>query len=160
MNKFSIALCAALTTTLALSSCETNKDKDDVKPATKTEMLADKNWMLSALTTNPARTIQGKQVTNLFPHVDECTLDDVLHFAKPNVYRFEEGETKCDDNDAQSLTGTWAFREDETILATKFPGYQESTYNLLDLDTNTLKLKTTKTIGGVKYTETYTYTKQ
>ncbi|OUJ74858.1 hypothetical protein [Hymenobacter crusticola] len=160
MNKFSIALCSLLTTTLLLSSCETNKDKEDVKPATKTELLIDKDWMLSALTTSPARTIQGKQITNLFPYVDECTLDDVLHFAKPNVYQFGEGTTKCNANDEQTLTGTWALRSDETVLATQFPGYKENTYNVLDLDNNLLKLKTNRVINGVTYTETYTYTKQ
>ncbi|WP_324678998.1 lipocalin family protein [Hymenobacter sp. GOD-10R] len=159
MNKFSITLCTLLAIPFALSSCDTNKDKEDVKPATKTEMLTDKNWMLSALTTTPARTLGGKQVTDLFPYVDECTLDDVLNFAKPNVYRFDEGTTRCSAQDQQSLTGTWAFREEESVLATQFPGYQENTYNVLELNNNTLKMKTQTTINGVKYTETYTYTK-
>jgi len=160
MNKFSVALCAILTATLTLSSCETDKDKEDIKPVTKTELLTGKDWMLSALTTSPARTIQGKQVTNLFPYVDDCTLDDVLRFTKPNVYEFEEGASKCNTTDQQSLTGTWAFRNDESVLATQFPSYKENTYNLIDLDENTLKLKTNRVISGVTYTETYTYTKQ
>ncbi|GGF07896.1 lipocalin family protein [Hymenobacter cavernae] len=160
MNKFSFTLCAILATTLSLSSCDTNKDKEEAKPATKTEMLTDKTWMLSALTTNPARTMNGKQVTDLFPYVEDCTLDDVLSFSKPNVYHFEEGATKCSTNDPQSLTGSWAFQEDETVLATTFPGYTGNTYNIVSLDNSTLKLKAITTINGTKYTQTFTYTKK
>ena len=160
MNKFFFTLCALLATTLSLSSCETNKDKEEAKPATKTEMLTDKEWVLSGLTTNPARTMNGKQVTDLFPYVKDCTLDDVLSFAKPNVYHFEEGAIKCSTADPQSLTGTWAFQEDETILATTFPGYSGNTYNIVSLDNNTLKLKAITMVNGSKYTQTFTYTKK
>jgi len=160
MNKLAFTFCTLLAATLSLSSCETNKDKEDVKPATKTEMLTDKSWQLTGLTTNPARTIQGKQVTDLFPYVDPCTVDDVLSFAKPNVYRFDEGATKCDNTDPQSLTGTWSFQEDETVLATSFPGYSQNTYNIVTLDNNTLQLRAVTTVSGSKYTQTFTYSKK
>lgn len=146
----------------------TNCKKDDKDPetdtttttptpaATNTEKLTGKNFKMTAATIDPA--IVG--VTDWYAQMEDCQKDNLYRFDTPNVYKEDEGATKCATNDPQTLTGTWTWNTDETILTTKIGTDEAVSYTVITNDGTTLKIKYTQDIQGTKYTVTGTYVKQ
>ena len=149
------ALIIAATTSLVFDGC---KKKDD-DPPTKTELLTNKNWKVTALTSDPAVSINGVLVTNVFNQFNGCQKDDLFRFSTNGIYTFDEGGTKCNTNDPQTITGTWAFNANQTIVSVT-QGGNTTSYNLESLNETTMKANTVFFDGANNYTWSYTYTKQ
>ncbi|MAT53729.1 MAG: hypothetical protein CMN32_04565 [Saprospirales bacterium] len=97
---------------LAMASCK----KDD---PTTTELLIDSDgWILVAMTVDPpiVDPISGTSITDFYAQMDACDKDDITIFQDNGTYITDEGATKCDPNDPQTETGTWALSADEKTI--------------------------------------------
>jgi len=142
----------------------TNCKKDEKDPdtttttpstETNTQRLTGKNFKMTAATVDPA--ILG--VTDYYAQQPDCQKDNLIRFDTPNVFKDDEGATKCNTNDAQTTAGTWVWNTDETILTITTGGENQS-WTVLTNDGTTLKVKHTEQINNTNYNLTATYVKQ
>ncbi len=130
----------ALVIAFSISSC---KD-DDVTPS-KTEILTSKSaWKITGSTSNGVDD---------FSTWSDCNKDDLLKFSKDGKLTVDEGSTKCDQDDDQTVTGTWVFQEGETKLKFTFDGDDEI-YTIDELNTSSMKISYSYSdnINGVSFT--------
>jgi len=154
-SKFYLSLLTAfILGAVMLGGC---KKKDDPEP-TRSELFTNKNWRVTAWTSDPAISINGVLVTNVFNQMDPCSKDDLFRFNSNGVYTFDEGASKCNTNDPQTTTGTWSFNSDQTIVSVTEAGGTTS-YNIESVSESTLKANTVFNDGNNNYTWSFTYTK-
>lgn len=129
--------------TVSLASCTKSDDKTTT-PAntapTKTELLTAKGWKITGATANGV---------DAFANYDACERDNTLTFKTNFTAITDEGATKCDPTDPQTITETWSFASNEAKVIL---GGVEAT--LLTLNSTTLKIELTN--GSEKYTITHT----
>ncbi|MCR5887857.1 hypothetical protein LRS06_08710 [Hymenobacter sp. J193] len=151
-------LFAVLLTAGLFASCEKENEAEPAK--TKTELLAEKNWKLTAETVTPAvRAEDGELITDVYAYLQECDRDDIMRFEKAGACVLQEGLTQCGEGPEQ-FAGTWSFEANETILKTNLQTLGSSSFNVLELSESAMKIKGIRTIEGVDHTYTYTYAKQ
>jgi hypothetical protein len=129
-------LILVLLTTI-IFSCEKEKD------LTKTEIITQKPWKLTAKTINPAIDYPGIGIiSDFFALYNDCSKDDIWVFKSTGSYTMEEGATKCNTTDPTVWDmGTWTFNSDETVLTTASNIYGLSEYDIVELTTAALKLR-------------------
>lgn len=151
------ALVALTVMTIAFTSCQ--KDKEN-KPD-NAGLLTEKNWKLSAFTIDPAIDWfgNGTLVTNIYAQLPACAKDDLTIFNKNGVVNFDEGASKCDPNDPQTTTGTWAFNTDKTIISVTTDGSTQS-WKVLELKGDRMMIEYQEVEDGITYTLTGTFAKQ
>lgn len=132
--------------------------KDDNKPS-NTQLLTERPWKLTALTSDPAIDWFGASVTNVYAQLPACVKDDISVFKTNGIVNFDEGTSKCDPNDPQTVSGLWTFNTDETILSVTQDGETES-WKVLDLKSGSVKVEYAYVFEGITYTFTATYAKQ
>jgi len=150
-----LALMMVAVSTLILDGC---KKKDDDDP-TRMELFTNKNWKTTAWTSDPAININGVLVTNVYNQLAACVKDDLDRFATNGIYTFDEGASKCNVNDPQTVSGTWAFNSNQTIVTVTVGGNSIS-YNIESIGENTMKANRVYNDGTNNYTYSLTYTKQ
>lgn len=117
---------------LAFSACK--KDK------TKTELLTDGSWKMTAASISPAQDFNGDGVPDdFFQTFPACEKDNVLTFKEGGTWVDDEGATKCDAADPQSTTGTWAFKENESKIELITPNVDTALATIITLDESTFK---------------------
>jgi len=136
---------ATLVICLLLVSCS-KKSKDSTPtptPETKTQLLTDKNWKVTAATLDPGLDLSGTGVliTDLYAfemaNGNACQLDNIFNFNINGNYTDYEGATLCDPQDPQLYdSGTWSFLNNEATLS-----FQGREYTIVTLNSTTLKLK-------------------
>lgn len=109
-----------------LSSCS----KDDESNLSRLELLTQKPWKLTAT------ALLGFDAGP----PESTSADDIYTFKADGSYEFDEGPTKEDASDPQTLTGTWEFRENESIIRVSYGGITLD-QEILELSTTTLKVK-------------------
>ena len=134
-----------------LHSCK----KDSVK--SKTDLITASSWKLTARTVDPAINIGGKMVTDYYAEMDTWDKDDFLTYLKDGNAILDDGPTKENPSDPQTVTFSWAFNADETVI-----NQHGEPYSIDQLDENTLMIHETidgVELGGVKgvYKVTLTY---
>ncbi len=142
MKKLLFILC--LGSSVVFTSCK--KDDDP----TKKEMLVGKNWVMTALTIDPAIPVVG---SNIFNQRKACVNDDITIFAADGKVTFDEGASKCEASFPQTTTGSWALNPTETILS-----ITRSTVSTISLTFKTLT--SSKIVGTYQLVDsgvTYTY---
>ncbi|HMO40899.1 MAG TPA: lipocalin family protein [Saprospiraceae bacterium] len=151
MKHFTLVL---LVLTVALASCK--KDKNDPD---RVDLLVEKQWRTTALTIDPAIDWfgNGTLVTNIYAQLDQCDRDDITIFRKNNTVEFDEGPTKCNPNDPQTVTGTWAFNPDKTILSVTLGGSTTS-YIIKEMTDKRILADYEERFLGVTYTLSATFT--
>ncbi|MFT3705462.1 MAG: DUF5004 domain-containing protein [Agriterribacter sp.] len=135
-----IFLLLTVISIVSFSSCK----KEDSK--SKTELLTAAAWKIKA-----NYSIVGSTRTDLMPTMEACEKDNTYTFKTDNTVIFDEGATKCDDDDDQTDTGTWSLTENETKLI-----LNGETSSLLSLTGSELKVSTSYTEDGVTYTNEVT----
>ena len=143
--KTSMLLFASLL--FILTSCE--KDKDDV--VDKSKLLTSGHWQITALNVEPAIDWFGTPVTNVYSQLPACVKDNLTIFKPNGTINYDEGPSRCDPNEPQTTTGTWAFNIDQTILSLTTDGETES-WNLTILDNQNIKADYQIFEDGVNYT--------
>lgn len=133
------------------TSCSKD-DKDDPTPATKTELLTAKSWRLTADSSIEAGETTA---TDDYATLEACEKDNFIKFASSKVVTFDEGATKCDPTDPQTLTGSWDLNSGETQLFLTDPNLGLPVpFEIVELTSSTLKMKVT--FFGTTTTRTYT----
>lgn len=127
--------------------------KDDEK--TKTEMLTSGSWRMSAATVSPA--LQG--ITDLYSLLPSCTKDDFTTFNANGTKVDDEGATKCDPDDPQTVNGTWEFAENETKLIMDKNTAYEMTLTIISLSESQATFSVTS-YPASGYTTTFTFVKR
>ncbi|MDZ4808073.1 MAG: hypothetical protein SGI96_07350 [Bacteroidota bacterium] len=134
-----------------LSSCQ----KDDNLPVikTKTQLLTQKTWKFSSA------TLGGTDMTASVP---ACQKDNVTSFITGGTGSGNEGATKCNVTDPQTVSFTWSFQSGETMLTTSsplIPGTTtgSSTSTIVSLTETELKLSQPVTIGPTTQTAVATF---
>ncbi len=129
-------LALVLLTTLVFS-CEKEKD------LTKTDIITQKPWKLTAHTISPPFEYPGFGViSDFFALYYDCSRDDIWVFKSNGSYTMEEGATKCNPTDPTVWDmGTWTFNSDETVLTTSSNISGLSEYDIVELNTAALKLQ-------------------
>lgn len=90
-----------------LSSCQ----KDDNLPVlkTKTQLITQSPWKYSSAV---------RDGVNLDPFLQTCQKDNITTLAAAGTGTTDEGATKCNVADPQSVSFTWSFQSGETMLLT------------------------------------------
>lgn len=113
-----------LFTFLLISSC-----KEDEPLLSRLELLTQKPWKLKtvAVIGLPATPVESTQA------------DDTYTFSADGGYIFDEGGSKGDASDPQTITGSWEFAENETVIKLNYGGI---TFNqeIIELNSKTLKV--------------------
>lgn len=132
-----------------LFSCK-REMPEDATPLT--DSIKDKNWLLIAdSTVSSAGTVE-----NNYDLLPGCEKDDLVQFKSNKTLVRDEGATKCNASDPQTMTiGTWALNESSKVLT--FTSVEKIDFKIQKLDASNLVLTTVETINGVTFTETATF---
>jgi hypothetical protein len=98
-----IALLSSLIV-LLIASC--SKDPDPT-PKTKTQLLTQSTWKFKSATVNGADASSQLQA---------CQKDNIYTFVAAGTGTVDEGPTKCNSGDPQTVPFTWNFASSETVL--------------------------------------------
>ncbi len=133
---------------IALVATSCKKDKS------QTELITDGAWKTTAITVNPPFNFYGTQVTDWFSQLEDCSRDDLWIFKDNGKVDYDEGGTKCSNDDPQTIVSDWAFNSDETIVSiTDADGYVES-YNITELSEDDMTWTSTFVDDNLTYTMT------
>ena len=134
---------------LLLFSC-----KKDNKSKTRTELLTNGSWHVTAYTVDPAIDFDGDgtEETNVYAVMDECITDDRTTFFANGTGELDEGATKCSANDPQTVAITWTFDQSEEKLQV-----QGIEYLIESITENQLVLKEIEAISALTVTHLVTF---
>jgi hypothetical protein len=137
---------------------------DDDEPTTPAELLLG-SWGMTANTWSPAYDVDGngQLITDEFALYPSCEKDDIYIFKESNVGEVNEGNTKCNAADPQSVPYTYLLKTNNTQLNISFSGQGITIgldFDIVQLDATTLKVKTTIVENGVTYTNTQTFVRK
>lgn len=129
-----------------------NNNNNTPKAKTKTELLAAGKWQLTGLT--ESYKMNGQEISeDYFNEMDACEKDNFILFSTDGKAVFDEGATKCEASDDQTMTATWVFYDGEKQLIID-EGTRPDTVNLAELTESVLKLSTVYTDNGIEFTLT------
>ena len=136
-------------TVLLFFSC-----KKDSKSKTRTELLTNGSWHVTAYTVDPAIDFDGDgtEETNEYAVMDECITDDRTTFFANGTGELDEGATKCSANDPQTVALTWTFDQSEEKLQV-----QGIEYLIESITENQLVLKEIEAISALTVTHLVTF---
>lgn len=149
---------------VTLISCGKDDNPGPPVPApTKTQLLTERTWRLTDYTADPAYPVNGNPTTNLFAQLPQCAIDNIYIYTAVNstdttgVAKHDEGLTKCQSTQPQTIIGSWSFNPDYSKFRETFNG-QTGEANILELTSTTFKVSTQVTENNVTYTMTQTLT--
>lgn len=130
------------------SSCK--KDKNEVPPKTKTELITTGSWKIISFVTNPAKDMDGDGdvETNGFEFMPPCLKDNIISFKTNGQVEINNGLLKCSASDPQVHSFNWSLTDNDTKIIL------DGVSNLLVSVTSVI-LVTRKVYvsGGVTYNE-------
>ena len=141
-------LLLALAAGFTFTSC----DKDDDAAPSKTEMLTNKSWKMTASTVS----VNNGNPNDVYAMMPACNKDDFSTFTSDGKYTLDEGATKCNANAVQTQTGTWQFTENETKLKSTL-GANTAEQTITELTSSKMVLTTEQTSTSNGTTTTYKY---
>jgi hypothetical protein len=151
MNKNLFAIALFLMGSLMLT---TSCDKDD-DPMTNEDLIIG-TWRLSAFTVSPELPFIG---SNVYSQIPDCTKDDLSIFEDNGVFKVDEGASKCNPNDPQTITGSYTFNPDMTVLTIN-DGSETESWDISEISDSQMVATYEESDTGVVYTYTLTFTKQ
>ncbi len=132
------------------ASCK--KDNNDNK--SRKDHLTSGNWFIrGSLTTISAAGVDS--TFDSFKDMEACEKDDFMTFNASGAFTIDEGATKCDPEDPQTTSGTWAFIENDTKLVITQDNMSD-TSKVVELNGNTLKLENSYDVMGIVFKNTIT----
>lgn len=95
-------------------SCDKDDSSSTGTTANKTSILAQQSWKFNnaGLDQNKDGTIE----TDLSNEVAACLKDNSVTFASNGSGTVDEGGTKCNSSDPQTIPFTWSFASNETLI--------------------------------------------
>jgi hypothetical protein len=150
MKKNIIYTLVALAALITLDSC---KKKEDGIVGT---------WKVTGATFSPSVTISGTTYTDayLFLFDEVCEQDDLFIFKDGNQVTFDEGATKCDDDDAQQTFATYSLNGNTLLLIEGDDDDDTTTFTNVSVDEDNLKGTLSSDISGTQANIIITWTRQ
>ena len=150
-KQFPLFSAAVIASVFLLSSCQEDDNLPVIK--TKTQLLSEKVWKFSSATWGG---------TDMTASVPACQKDNVTSFIAGGTGSGDEGATKCNVADPQTVSFTWSFQSGETMLTTSsplIPGTTpgSSTSTIVSLTATDRKLSQPVTIGSTTQTAVATF---
>lgn len=102
-KSFSWFLALLTLSMFLISSC----DKKSTPPKTKTQLLTQASWKFKSA------SVGGVDASSL---IQACQKDNILVFASAGTGNMNEGASKCNAGDPDTVPFTWSFSSGETIL--------------------------------------------
>jgi len=138
MKKNTKSIIGLLTAIAILSSCK----KDKV--LSQTELLTKQPWKLTSFIQKNLST--GAEQDNYAP-MSACYKDDNFVYKPDMSFEGNAGTTKCSNTDPQVFqTGSWSFKNNETILETVITNGQSAgsvfEYSVTSITTTELRMHT------------------
>lgn len=114
-------------------------------------------WQMSGWVVSPPIDVGAGPVSDLYAVLmEDCDKDDLSIFKANGVGEYNEGPTKCDPADPQTVAFTWALQNNDKNLVISGGGLS-LTYEIVQLNNTTATLQIKEDVGGTLYTETWTY---
>lgn len=113
MKKFNLkaqVLIPSLILIVTLASCGKDKNPQEDKPKTKTELIA-RAWIQTDL----IASVAGLTQSVFDDEIPACAQDNIFNIKADGTFELTENTVKCDDAEVVT-TGTWQFTENETKL--------------------------------------------
>jgi hypothetical protein len=134
-------------------SIATGCKKDDDKPSATT-LLTSGAWKITAATVSPAYDYNGDGIkeTEFFSNWKACYRDNTYKFNAGGTGIFTEGAIKCDPADPQTSQFNWSLKNNDKLLTI----WGES-YEIVQLDGNTMKTIFKFSDAGIVYSEEFIY---
>ncbi len=133
----------------------TKTDDTPQSAQTRAELLLGR-WSISGMMYSPAYDQNGDGITenDAFPVLRPCEKDNIVTFKPNGIQEYDEGPSKCNPTDPQSVPGTWGLNNNDTFLA-----IDADLWTIIVLNTTTLKISLAFVEAGITYTVTITYTR-
>lgn len=109
-NGVFIGMCAFVLLFIAVSCKKDSGSSNQAK--TKTDLLVQNTWKFDNA------KVAGTDVSGF---IDACDKDNTLSFAANGSGTADEGPTKCDAADPQTVAFTWVFQNGETEIKANVP---------------------------------------
>jgi len=150
MTKNIIYTLVALAALITLDGC---KKKEDGIVGT---------WKVTSATFSPSITIGGTTYTDAYPVLFEevCSQDNVFIFKDGNQVVFDEGATKCDDDDAQQTFATYSLTGNTLLLVEGDDDDDTTTFTNVTVDEDYLKGTLSSDFSGTQANIIITWTRQ
>ena len=149
MRKIFISLPVILLLPVSLVSCT---DKNLGGPKSRSQLLTRSPWYLQKF---EQKTDNNPWVDN-FASLPTCEKDNFSSFQINNTLVVDEGQSKCNPSDPQTIFSPWRFADGDTkIIITLNTG--EFSYNIEQLDEGMLSYSTSTVNAGVTYYTRYTF---
>jgi len=99
---------------LALAAMFTgcSKDSETVKPTDNAGLLKAKQWTITSFIVKEGNDPEE----NVYSSLDACFKDNVYKFQTNSKFVYEEGATRCDSGDPQTLEGNWVLTNGDKNL--------------------------------------------
>ena len=149
MKRNLATLLACFTAILFLCPSCDEKDNQDPPPKTKTELITTGTWRFGSATWG---------TTDAGPILPACNKDNTMVFALSSG-TLDEGPTKCNAGDPQTVPFTWSFQSSETILTISNPLFTggSNSWTLVTLTEAELTVSQPLTFGGTTKTLIVTF---
>jgi hypothetical protein len=98
---------------IAFFSCKKDESSSPTT-TTKTTILAEQSWKFNNAGLDPDKDGTINQDVSSF--VSSCLKDNTVSFAANGSGTSDEGPTKCNSADPQSIPFTWSFASNETLI--------------------------------------------
>lgn len=109
-----LSVLALLASLLTIGSCQKD-DSSSTPPKTKSEIIASSSWKYNDAKIDSDGNGTGDVVLPAGV-VEACQTDNTILFTTNGSGTVDEGPTKCDPVDPQTLPFTWSFTSNETII--------------------------------------------
>lgn len=96
-----------------LSSCQ--KDEGGTPPKTKKELISSSAWKYNDAKIDSDNNGTG-DVALPAGLIEPCQTDNTIVFTSNGTGTLDEGATKCDAGDPQSVPFTWVFESNESVI--------------------------------------------
>lgn len=110
-----LTFLAFLSSVLLLGSCQKEGSSSASTPKTKSELITNSSWKY-----NDAKIDSDNNGTGDTPLpagiVTACQTDNIIVFTANGYGTVDEGPTKCDPADPQTIPFTWNFVSNETVI--------------------------------------------
>ena len=135
-----------------LSACEREMPTESTPLA---DAIKDKSWMVIADSTISS----AGSVENNYSSLPDCEKDNLYQFKSTKSLVIDEGVSKCNANDAQSITiGIWSINETSKTLT--LTSAEKVDFKIESVSGTNLVLKSTETLNGITLTEVVTFKAQ
>ena len=146
MKKYFTLTTIAVFATTILIGCKKDNNSNAVAK-TKTQLLTDGTWSLTALVSD--RDANGTYETNDYAAYSACYKDNFHTFRSNGDLEVNEGPTKCNPADPQTVIKHWQLTNNENTLVV------DGDNDLIELNSTTLKIKL-NVAGGMSFLSTFT----